>query len=104
MIDSKLIKSLFNDSLLKNKSLDNYDLIRNNIAKVSIGYQDMMQTFISEYPKMKSADLVSSIGGLIGLFMGLSFLSFIEIFDILIQILFVLMEKIRKNNIKVSAK
>jgi hypothetical protein len=34
-------------------------------------------------------DFISNIGGIFGLFLGISFLSFIEIFEILIENLFI---------------
>jgi hypothetical protein len=93
LIESKLIKTIFNQSL--NDSLESFELLRKNVARVEINYQDMMQTFISEYPKMQSTDLISSLGGILGLFLGLNFLSLIEIFDFSIQILSVFIKKFK---------
>jgi hypothetical protein len=39
---------------------------------------------------MQLLELVSYIGGITGLFLGSSFLSFIEIFEVLIEIAFIL--------------
>ena len=102
MINSVKIKSILNQSNLSD-SLETFELLRKSIARVQISYQDMMQTFITEYPKMQSTDLVSSLGGLIGLFLGLSFLSFIEIFDFLLQLINILLKtntfcRIKKQN------
>ena len=44
---------------------------------------------------MEMFDLVSNIGGILGLFIGVSFLSFIEIFELIFEVLFILAE--RKN-------
>ena len=38
---------------------------------------------MDEIPKITIIDLVSSIGGTVGLFLGMSFMSFFEIFDLL---------------------
>ena len=91
MINSAKIKTILNQSNLSD-SLETFELLRKSIARVQISYQDMMQTFITEYPKMQSTDLVSSLGGILGLFLGLSFLSFIEIFDFLLQLINILVK------------
>ena len=78
-MNSSLIKSFYNYNL--NDSLNTFEMLKKSVARLQINYQEMMQTFITEYPKMQAADLVSSVGGILGLFLGLSFLSFIEIFD-----------------------
>ena len=43
------------------------------------------------------ASLISNIGGILGLFLGISFLTTIEIFEVLLEILFI---NFRKNQIK----
>ena len=100
LINAKLIKSIFNNSL--NDSLDTFDILRKSIARIQIQYEDMMQTFITEYPKIQSADLVSSVGGIFGLFLGLSFLSFIEIFDLLFRFLYTFMKKTKINKVSIN--
>jgi hypothetical protein len=37
--------------------------------------------------------LISNIGGILGLFLGISFLSFVEIFEIFYEILIILISK-----------
>ena len=49
------------------------------------------QTFVNEEIKTQLADLISNIGGFLGLFLGLSFLSLIEFVEILIQIVLILL-------------
>ncbi len=49
-------------------------------------------TEISEIPKTSPVDLLSSIGGSLGLFLGLSFLSFIQVLEIVVEG-FLLMKK-----------
>jgi hypothetical protein len=50
-------------------------------------------TEISETPKITFVDLVSSIGGALGVFLGLSVFSFIEIFEIIFHVLFLVLRK-----------
>ena len=42
---------------------------------------------------MQIVDLISNFGGLLGLFVGISFLSFGELVQILIEIFFILIEE-----------
>jgi len=58
----------------------------------------MKYTTVEELEKMNFFDLVSGVGGTLGLFMGISFLSFFEILDILIEIMFVFFEFSKRRN------
>ena len=99
LLNSTKIKSIIFNQTDLNDSLKTFEFIKKSIARVQISYQDMMQTFITEYPKMKPVDLVSSLGGILGLFLGLSFLSFIEIFDFLLQLIIcILVQKAKTLN------
>jgi len=55
-------------------------------------------TLISETPKVTFVDLATSIGGALGVFLGLSVFSFIEIFEIICQILFLAFRRQKTNN------
>ena len=66
--------------------------MKKNVAKLKIFFDEMVQTAISEDPKTQLADLISNVGGTMGLFLGISFLSLIELVEILIKIL-LLIEK-----------
>ena len=48
---------------------------------------------LSEIPKMNFFTLISNIGGALGLFIGLQFLSFIEFIEFLIEVFFILFKK-----------
>ena len=95
-------KFLMNQSLIKKRlgSLSYIDL-KQNVARVQIFYNELKETFISEEIKTKIFDLVSNIGGTLGLFLGLSFLSLIEFFEIFFQILIISLFK-RKNQNKIE--
>jgi len=47
----------------------------------------MKYTAVSQHPKMEAFDLISSIGGILGFYTGMSFLSFFEIVEVLTEIL-----------------
>jgi hypothetical protein len=53
-------------------------------------YESLSYTVIDQIPKMNMLDLISNIGGNLGLFIGVSFLSFAEIIELFIEILFIL--------------
>ena len=44
-------------------------------------------------PKIDTSDLIANIGGNLGLFIGISFLSFAEIFEVLIEIILIILQK-----------
>ncbi|RNA43267.1 amiloride-sensitive sodium channel subunit beta [Brachionus plicatilis] len=82
---AKSIVDLLNSkNVSKNYSLD---FVKENSLKFNIIYDSLEYVEIQELKKTEIVDLVSSIGGLLGLFIGLSLLSFAEIFEILILVL-----------------
>ena len=72
--------------------------LRESLVSFSIYYYDFKYTFISQSPKMQLVDLVSNFGGLLGLFVGMSFLSFGELIQIIIEVLIILFEKNKVRN------
>ena len=82
---SKYLRSKSN--LLNNTD---YDELRKSVARVNIYYENMKQTIITEEIKTKPSDLISNAGGLLGLFLGLSFLSFAEFIEIILKIIIIL--------------
>ena len=71
-----------------------YQQLKESIASININYNQLGYTQIKEAQKITAIDLATNIGGTMGLFLGLSFLSFIEIIELLIEIIFVFFEKI----------
>lgn len=84
LIKKKIIKS--------NMDTNKLDFLRGRLVKLFIYYDDMKETIINHEAKFKLADFVSSIGGTLGLFLGISFLSFIELIEILIELIFILIK------------
>lgn len=58
------------------------DELRSNILSLNVHYSSLSYQSFTEYPKTQLVDLISNIGGTLGLFLGVSFLSFIEILDL----------------------
>jgi len=71
----------------------------NGLSLVYIYYPDFYYTSITEQPKTTFDQLISNIGGLLGLFIGGSIMSFFEIFELLISVL-VIMFKSREKKVK----
>ena len=62
-------------------------MLKRNMVEIIVLYSDLGYVVFEEVAKMDVLDLVSKIGGILGLFLGMSFLSLIEIIDIFLQIL-----------------
>jgi len=60
-----------------------------NQVRFRVYYKTLKHTVINQSPKMILSDLISNIGGIIGVFLGISFLSFIEIIDFILQIIYI---------------
>jgi hypothetical protein len=69
----------FNNSTIYNKM---------SLVKFHVFYESLTYTVVTELKKVDSFILISSIGGTFGLFLGASFLSFLEIFEIAIESLY----------------
>lgn len=86
-----------------NLSAITYEQLKRNILSVNIYYNDYKYVSIEELEKMSFIDLISAIGGTLGLFLGISFLSFFELLDIAIETIYILKEnkkpKIANNTI-----
>ena len=103
LLNHNIIKKRF---LNVNKSLIVFDDLKQSIARVQIFYNELIETLIEESPKMSAADLVSNIGGTFGLFLGLSFASLIELFEIGFVLMSIVYKskKMKNNVIKVAEK
>ena len=71
-----------------------------NQVKVLIYYGELKYTLFSQQAKMAFFDLISNLGGIMGVFLGMSFLSFIEMVEIIYEILIVLQSNKVKNKVE----
>jgi hypothetical protein len=60
-----------------------------SVVKVNIFYESMSYELSSESPKMDIVSLLASVGGNLGLFLGVSVFSLCEIIEVVIEIYFV---------------
>lgn len=65
-----------------------------NCFSVSIYYSNLDYLELNQIPKSTFADFLSQFGGTCGLFLGLSFLSFMEVGELIIEILLIWFESI----------
>lgn len=97
----ELIGDINSNSLFKsnyeNIKID-YETLKKTVLSVMIYYEDHSYTMISQTAKTGFLDLVSNFGGLLGLFIGTSFLSFVELIEIFIEIRFILFESKKERN------
>ena len=61
----------------------------NDVLRFEIYYLDMRYTEIRQTPKMSGYSLLNEIGGALGLFVGITFLSLLEFFEFLFEIFLV---------------
>jgi hypothetical protein len=61
----------------------------NDLIVFSVYYTSLDYTEINQIPKMDSYDFISNIGGNFGLFIGVSFLSFAELIEFIIEIILI---------------
>jgi len=87
------------DSISYSLTIQGNYLFLDGLSHVYIYFPDFYYTSITEQPKTTFDQLISNIGGLLGLFIGGSLMSFFEIFELLISIL-VIMFKSSKKKVK----
>ena len=82
-----------NSTLIRSKLGDEatYQDVKESVVRIEIFNEDLTETVVNENAKTAIRDLVSSIGGLLGLFLGISFLSFVEFIDLFIEIFIILL-------------
>jgi len=70
--------------VFENLSIENY-------VSFTIYYEKLEYTVIDQIAQMNEFDLISNIGGNLGLFIGISFLSFAELIELLVEIICIIL-------------
>lgn len=70
----------------------NYEYMKASTLKVNVFYDDLVFTISNEEPAVKIQDELASIGGQLGLFIGISFLSVVEVIEICLEVLFLILK------------
>jgi len=82
--------------ILKHPNFKGYNQIRDvkkNVLAVNVYYESLEYSVVDELERTLFFDLISGIGGTFGLFLGTSFISFFEIFEIFLNIIFITLKK-----------
>jgi hypothetical protein len=79
-------------------NISNEDLA-NSIVLVNVYYNEMGYTEILELPNYTFISLVSNLGGQLGLFLGMSFLSFFELVEVFMRSILLLWKKWKNSHI-----
>ena len=71
-------------------NLSDFNLNQESFFSLKVFYSTTKYSLITESPQMTIAGLLSSLGGSLGMFLGLSVFSFLELFEIFFKIIFIL--------------
>lgn len=72
-------------SKLATLNLSNQDL-KESVLMLNVNYETMTTTIIEEISELSFPTLLGNLGGQLGLLLGMSFLSFIELFEMMVII------------------
>ena len=84
----------------KNLTAMTYESIKRNVMEVEVYYGDLQYTGLSEVEYISIMGFLSRIGRLFGLLLGMSILSFIQIFELIIVLNLFFIEKINNKFFK----
>lgn len=85
----------------KLRLINSIDEARKNMLAVKIFYEDLSYTYIEETPVWTELTLISSFGGQLGLFVGISLLSFVEIFELIIKVIILKYKEFQAKSVKI---
>ncbi len=66
---------------------------KHDTLKFKVYFKELKYTLMSQQPQMELSNLISNTGGILGLFLGISFLSFIELVELAIIIMYSVFDK-----------
>lgn len=97
LLDSGFWFNSLQNSGLDMKSLD-YAVYKQTVISVGIYFDHLKTVYATETPGSTLVDLIANIGGTIGLFTGASLLTFVELFELLFDSIFILGRSLRYRN------
>lgn len=68
-----------------------FDELKKSVSSFYFYFDDLVVTEIVESRATEFVDLIANIGGILGLFIGLTFLSFVELFELALLVISILM-------------
>ena len=94
VIKSKFPKDISNNITNVSFKIYYYEFKR-SVVSIKVFYGELKYTIVSQIPKMSFEDLISNVGGILGLFLGASFLSLVEIIEVALLGIFIILPKIK---------
>jgi hypothetical protein len=81
----------FNDDYIYSilPEFQTYENVSKTYYLINVYYEDLKYTLISQQPKIELFGLISNLGGILGLFIGFSFISCLELFEVLAELVYV---------------
>ena len=67
-----------------------YEEVNRNFIGLRVYYKNLMYSIITQTPKIAPYNLIANIGGIWSLYLGISFISIIEMIEIVLEIIFIL--------------
>jgi hypothetical protein len=79
---------MYNHSNLLRSKLKQFDLseIKKSIVSFTVYFSDLSFTNVTQVPKYELIDLITSVGGHLSLFIGISLLSFVEVIEAILMV------------------
>jgi hypothetical protein len=85
------ISNFYNKSIYPEFTDDfkTFEDVSKSFFSINVYYQDLKYTLISQQPKIELFGLISNLGGILGLFIGFSFISLLEIIEVLAELIYI---------------
>jgi hypothetical protein len=90
--------SLAFQSFPKKAYIDRFETFQRNVLKLKVYFEDMSHVEVTDSESMLLGDLLANVGGTLGLFLGISLLSFFEIGQLIGEILIYMRNKKRRQD------
>jgi hypothetical protein len=72
-------------------NFETYEYLTKKYFSLDVYYNDLKYTLITQQPRMDLFDLISSIAGILGLFIGFSFITCLEIFEVIFEVIYLIL-------------
>ena len=93
--DTNFIKLVVNNSGQNTTALPepDYESLTHTLLMINLYYEEMFYNYINETPGMNFELMLACIGGNMGLFLGCSLLFFVELIEILFNVIYIIIFK-----------
>jgi hypothetical protein len=91
-IEARGYGNITTKSLAYYAGFNTYENVSKSFYAVRVYYDDLRYTLIRQQPKIELFGLISSVGGTLGLFLGFSFISILELFETVAELVYIRFE------------